>query len=302
MITVFTATYNRSSLLPRLYNSLLRQTDTDFEWLVVDDGSTDGTDELMHSYTENRNPFPIRYIKKANGGKHSAINVGTKEAAGEWFFMVDSDDWLSEDAIQILKKRCAEINNDPSFCAVTVLKVNEKGDEVGSVCNYDILDTDFYTYRYKYRIIGDRAECVRTSVMREFPFPVYAGEVYIPETAIWIPMSQKYKMRYTNDKLYMCEYQQSGLTKSGDTIFKRSPLGCAYESIVMFNHRDISRFQRLLAAVRYFDRIGNAKRSGRTIPKELEMPDSMRFYKYPATILLTFKSKLLGLRSFLEKL
>ena len=115
-ITVFTPTYNRAYTLERLYKSLLNQTSYDFEWLIVDDGSTDNTSELIKSF-QNNQLFDVRYYKQGNGGKHVAINKGVELAEGELFFIVDSDDYLTDDAIAITKKycgwnikRCFEIN------------------------------------------------------------------------------------------------------------------------------------------------------------------------------------------------
>ena len=99
MVTVFTPTYNRAHLLPLLYKSLQNQTCKDFEWLVVDDGSNDGTDTLINKWINNEQSFPIRYYKIKNGGKMRAINYGVSLAEGSIFCGIDSDDWFYNDAI-----------------------------------------------------------------------------------------------------------------------------------------------------------------------------------------------------------
>ena len=98
-ITVFTPSFNRAHLLSRLYDSLLKQTTNDFEWLIVDDGSTDDTETKVEEFI-NKGELPIRYYKQQNGGKHRAINTGVQLASGELFFIVDSDDGLVHDCIQ----------------------------------------------------------------------------------------------------------------------------------------------------------------------------------------------------------
>src|SRR5574344_324976 len=103
MITVFTPTYNRAHLLCNAYNSLLRQTNKDFEWLIIDDGSTDNTKEIIHKYIDD-NKIKIRYYKKNNGGKHTAINYGIKRAKGELTIILDSDDELVNNAIELINK------------------------------------------------------------------------------------------------------------------------------------------------------------------------------------------------------
>lgn len=104
MITVFTPTYNRAHLLHRVRQSLLQQNFVDFEWLIVDDGSTDETEQLVQSWITQNPIIPIRYIKKTNGGKHTAINTGVQAAAGELFVILDSDDQLLPDALKLIEK------------------------------------------------------------------------------------------------------------------------------------------------------------------------------------------------------
>lgn len=99
MLTIFTPTYNRAHLLPNLYQSLLNQKRVDFEWLIVDDGSTDGTEELVNQWIEEA-VLTIRYFRKENSGKHTAINKGVQLAKGELFLIVDSDDVLAENALK----------------------------------------------------------------------------------------------------------------------------------------------------------------------------------------------------------
>lgn len=103
-ITLFTPTYNRAYVLETLYRSIQRQTFRDFEWIVVDDGSTDNTEDLVNSWMEEKNFFPIRYYKQANGGKCRAINWGLDLAEGELFFIMDSDDYLTDDAMETVVK------------------------------------------------------------------------------------------------------------------------------------------------------------------------------------------------------
>ena len=104
MITVFTPTFNRGHLIDTLYQSLLKQTNKDFEWIVIDDGSTDRTEAYFTEILAKHNPFEIIYRTQPNGGKHRAINAGVQIAKGELFFIVDSDDYLTEDAIEKLSE------------------------------------------------------------------------------------------------------------------------------------------------------------------------------------------------------
>ena len=117
-ITVFTPTYNRAYIIENLYRSLQRQTFRDFEWLIVDDGSSDNTEEVIASWQNEGNDFPIRYFKKENGGKCRAINYGVDRAEGELFFNVDSDDYLLDDALEKIDRWERELPKDGKFCGV----------------------------------------------------------------------------------------------------------------------------------------------------------------------------------------
>lgn len=237
MLTIFTPTYNRLYSLNRLYESLCKQTDKAFEWLVVDDGSTDGTEGFFQGLKQKE--FAVRYVRQSNGGKHRAINCGVPLAHGEWFLIVDSDDLLADNAVETISRHTATIENDPKFCAVVGNKVNFDKQVVGTPCNYEILDTDFLSYRNRYHIIGDRAEVIRTSVMREFPFPEFEGENFCTEAVVWNRMAQKYKARYVNEDFYICEYQPDGLTANSTDIYINNPCGS-----VLF-YKELSRYKGL---------------------------------------------------------
>ena len=226
MITVFTPAYNRASTLERLYKSLKAQTCTDFEWLIVDDGSTDETEDSARKWQREENPFPLRYVKTANGGKHRAINIGVKEASGEAFFIVDSDDCLPAGAVERIAEVFASVAEDGRFAGICGLKAEFDGkkplfnskEAAGRDCS--MLDI-----RRKYHIKGDMAEVFKTSVLREFPFPAFEGEKFLNEAVVWNKISEKYIMRYIGDVLYYCEYLPGGLTASIRRQYRNSPQG-----------------------------------------------------------------------------
>lgn len=211
MITIFTPTYNRAYSLPRLYESLCKQSDSDFEWLIVNDGSTDNTDELVKSYIAD-NRISINYIVKKNGGKHRAINRGVAEAKGELFFIVDSDDFLTPDAIKAIKHVFAPIKEMESYAGICGLKVYLSGEKVGGECDFDILDCNALDFRYKFHVKGDMAEVFRTEVLKQYPFPEFDDERFCPEALVWNRIALKYKLRYAYQRIYVCEYQPDGLS------------------------------------------------------------------------------------------
>lgn len=179
MITVFTPTYNRAYILQSLYQSLQKQTSRDFEWLIVDDGSTDNSRILIENWIKE-DIIRIRYLYQNNGGKHRAINYGAKEAHGELFFIVDSDDSLSENAIERIENYYKGIKDNPLFAGVYGLRCFPNGSRIGGECDFKILDCNSLDFRYKYKIKGDMAEVLRTEVIRQYPFPEFDGEKFCP--------------------------------------------------------------------------------------------------------------------------
>lgn len=222
-ITVFTPTYNRAHLLPRLYASLCIQICKDFEWLVVDDGSNDNTRELLAGYvSENR--IEINYIKQPNGGKHRAINRGVANAKGYLFMIVDSDDYFASNlVIEKVIRHIPFLEQNDDFCAVVGNKIFENGKTIGTQCSYDVLDSDFIFYREVHQITGDKAEVIKTVVMREFPFPTFNDEKFMVEGVVWNRMAQKYKAKYLNTPYVICEYQVDGLSASIKNCRQNSP-------------------------------------------------------------------------------
>lgn len=218
-ITVFTATYNRENLLPRLYESLKRQTNKNFEWLIIDDESTDYTEQLVNKLIENEKTFPIRYIKQKHGGKYRALNKGFIEAKGEYFFIVDSDDYLTNKAIE---KACSWIEeiefSNEKLAGVAGLKAYENGVISGGnpkITDKGWVDADCFE-REKYGLDGEKAEIFKTDILKNHLFPEFEGEFFLTEAVCWNSIYAKgYKLRWFNEIIYKFEYLDDGLTKSG---------------------------------------------------------------------------------------
>lgn len=224
-ITILTPTYNRASLLPRLFDSLLRQTNKDFEWIVVDDGSTDDTREVVVNLKEKcGGAFPMGYVYKANGGKHMAINIGAERARGELLFIADSDDLLIDDALETVAKSWHDISDDKSFAGIAGLDITMDTREViGSGLPQEHIDCNAIDIRYRHHVTGDMKEVFRTEVLREFPFPEFAGERFCPEQLVWFRMARRYRLRYINKPIYIADYQPDGITAGITRARMRSP-------------------------------------------------------------------------------
>lgn len=213
MVTIFTPTYNRAYILHKLYGSLKNQTSNDFEWLIVDDGSTDATRLLINSYI-NEDKIKIRYINQANGGKHRAINIGLKEAKGDLFFIVDSDDYLVDFAVEWILKTSIDIMRDESFAGLSGTRIYSNGHRIGGDINFGSIDANAIEIRTKHFVTGDLAEVFKTDILRKFSFPEFDNEKFCPEALVWNRIAKKYKLRYVNCGIYVCEYLSDGLTAS----------------------------------------------------------------------------------------
>lgn len=224
-ITILTPTYNRASLLPRLFDSLLRQTSKAFEWIVVDDGSTDDTREVVANLKEKcGGAFPMGYVYKANGGKHMAINIGAERARGELLFIADSDDLLTDDALETVENSWHDISDDKSFAGIAGLDITMDTREViGSGLPQEHIDCNAIDIRYRHHVTGDMKEVFRTEVLREFPFPEFTGERFCPEQLVWFRMARRYRLRYINKPIYIADYQPDGITAGITRARMRNP-------------------------------------------------------------------------------
>ncbi len=223
-ITVFTPTYNRKDLIDRLYQSLLQQTQKNFEWLVVDDGSSDDTENFFVKLSSMEQPFPIRYIKQNNGGKHRAINNGVNNALGKLFFIVDSDDYLTENAIEKINQWITTLDNSHKWAGISGLRGFSKDSVVGQHSDFSYIDAK-NNERRKYNLLGDKAEVYFTDVLKQHPFPEIPGENFISEEIVWNAIARDgYYLRWFNEIIYICDYLEGGLTKDNDKD-KSNPQG-----------------------------------------------------------------------------
>lgn len=224
LITVFTATYNRAHLLPRLFTSLTEQTASNFEWIIVDDGSTDMTPQVVQKFKDSTT-FPILYYLQENQGKHIAINKGVSSANGAFFFIVDSDDRLPHNSIEIINAKLNQIFGDDKIAGVVGLKCFFNQKVVGSTHIREDIICDIFDYRYDYKVIGDRAEVFKTAILKKIPFPKFGQEKFVPESIVWNRIGQEYNMLFFNENIYECEYLADGLSAHSIALRRQNPKG-----------------------------------------------------------------------------
>lgn len=250
-ITILTPTYNRAFLLPRLFESLKQQTFKDFEWLIVDDGSADNTEEVVFAFQKENTTFPIRYIKKENGGKHTAINRGVKEAKGELFLILDSDDTLPSNALEIIVSFYDSVKEKAGCGGVCGIMAHHSGERIGSGMPSETLYTNTIDLRNKYGVTGDLLEVFKTSVLRQFSFPEIDGEKFCPEVLIWNRISLKYKLLCFNRIVYYRDYLEGGLTDKITAIRMQSPIATMMTYAEMLDY-SIPLKAKIKAAINYW--------------------------------------------------
>jgi len=228
-ITLFTPTYNRAYILETLYRSIQRQTFRDFEWLIVDDGSTDNTAELIEKWKNDNNDFPIRYYKIPNGGKCRAINYGADKAEGYLFFNVDSDDYLTDDALEKIHNWENSLPTDGKYCGVVGNLGTSATETPNTPLDAPYRDASLLERYPQYSdnpIDGERAFVFYTELQQKYKYPEFEGENFITPAVTWNRMAHDgYIVRIFDDIIWIYEYQPDGLTASGSSRFINRPQG-----------------------------------------------------------------------------
>lgn len=255
MVSIITATYNRAHTLNNLCNSLVQQTNNNFEWIIVDDGSQDNTEELIKTWKVS---FPLHYVKQKNGGKHRAINRGVLLAKYDFIFIVDSDDYLLNNSIEIIEKLILSIKKLEKFAGIAGLKIYPDGTPIG---NFPKITTSFIDAtsleRDKYKITGDKAEIFKREILLKYPFPEIEGENFIPEGISWMRIAAAgYKIRWFPIPIYVAEYLDDGLSKSKDLFVKNFK---GYTLLTKTSLKYKNNISKLLTLARYID-ISNQKK------------------------------------------
>lgn len=251
MITVLTPTFNRGwGGLQSLWDSLQKQTVKDFEWLVVDDGSTDGTKDLITKLQE-KSDFPIRYIYKSNGGKHTALNVGIQTICSELTFIVDSDDCVTDDAVESILKIHKKYRSQNNICGYAFLRAFPDGKVNGKKFDVDEKIGSYIDVRVNGDDTGaDKAEVFKTHCLKEFPFPEYPNEKFLGEDLVWVRMARKYEMVHINKAIYVGNYLEDGLTNNRRKHNIASPIGCMHRA-EEFMESDLKTRYRIKGGLQY---------------------------------------------------
>lgn len=225
-LTVFTPAYNRAHTLPRTYESLCSQNNKDFVWLIVDDGSSDHTAELVRGWQAADNGFEIRYIYKENGGMHTAHNVAYENIDTELNVCIDSDDCLAEDAVEKILQKWSQVK-DRNYAGIIGLDADLEGNLIGKGFPEGMTETTLMGY-YASGGSGDKKLVYRTDVINQYPpYPVFEGERYVALAYKYRMIDQEYKLAVLDEILCNVEYQTDGHSTGMWKEYVRSPRGFA---------------------------------------------------------------------------
>jgi len=235
-LTVFTSTFNRAFCLNQLYQSLLAQTNNDFLWLVIDDGSTDTTKDVVASWiTENK--IEIQYIYKKNEGMHSGHNTAYAVINTELNVCIDSDDFMPIDAVDLIVTKWNQTKNKDGVAGLIGLDALKNGTIVGDAIPAAITTSTLNDLYLKHKITGDKKVVIRTSVVKEFPsYPIYENERLVPLGVLYLMIDQKYQWICSNDVYCIVEYLPGGSSNTIVKQYKESPKGFAYSRILQMKY------------------------------------------------------------------
>ena len=247
-ITIFTPTYNRAYTLKKLYISLCNQTNKNFEWLIIDDGSTDNTKELIQNFISDKKIL-IRYFYQENSGKSMAHNKGVELANQELFTCVDSDDYITNDAVEIILDRWKKIRGKQIGIMAKRMTPSKK-----NITVTQIKDGDTFVLRKAYQnksLFGDTFLIFSTNIIKNFSFPKFIGEKFVPEDYLYDQIGNIGEMSFLDKSLYICEYLKDGYTQNMNKLIANNPKGyrCFIEQRI--NFKDSSVKNKIFNLIRY---------------------------------------------------
>ena len=240
ILTIFTPTYNRAHTICRTYESLLKQNCKDFIWLIIDDGSSDHTVELVKEWKNNDNGFEIRYIYKENGGMHTAHNVAYENITTELNVCIDSDDMIAEGAVNKIIQKWNEVKKD-DIAGIIGLDADFAGNLIGRRFPKGLKETTLTGY-YANGGSGDKKLVYRTDIINKYPpYPVFDKEKYVALAYKYRLIDQKYKLAVLDDILCNVEYQMEGSSMNMLKQYLKNPKGFAFWRKICMQYPESSK-------------------------------------------------------------
>lgn len=226
-LTIFTPAYNRAHTLVRTYESLCRQTCKDFEWLIVDDGSSDNTKEVVEEWIQQA-LIPIRYIYQENQGMHGAHNTAYHNINSKLNTCIDSDDWMPDDAVEKIIDFWNK-NGDDKYAGFMGLDVDPQNNVIGTRFPEGLKECTLRGFYEDYNGKGDKKLVYRTDVINKYPdYPIFEGEKFVGLGSKYSLIDQDYNILVLNEPLVIVEYQQDGSSFGMWKQYWNNPNGFMY--------------------------------------------------------------------------
>ena len=212
-LTIFTPTYNRAYVLGRVYNSMLKQSNKDFEWVIMDDGSTDNTEELVVQW-EKEKQVCIKYYKQENQGRFAAFNNVKQYFDGELILWCDSDDELVEDAVELIIDTWTGLQNCSELSGILGYMVNRNYDLIGTEFPTNIKSERMFVLYDKYKLKGDKAVVFRNDLVQKYCYPVFENEKFGGDSLLFNKINDEYPMYLLRNPLVIREYLPDSITNN----------------------------------------------------------------------------------------
>ena len=222
-LTIFTPAYNRAYTLHKCYESLKKQTNKDFEWLIIDDGSTDNTRELVQSWIEE-NIIPIKYHYQKNQGMHGAHNTAYELIDTELNVCIDSDDYMPDDAVEKILKFWDK-NKSDNIAGIAALDAYESGEVIGNTFPEDLKTSTSFDMYYKHGVCGDKKFIYRTELTKKYPYPIFEGEKYVGLAYKYRKIDLTHKLALMNEVVCIVEYMEDGSSRNMLKQYVNNPRG-----------------------------------------------------------------------------
>ncbi len=253
-LSILTATYNRSNYLPKLYESIKENLKYNVtpEWIIVDDGSTDDTKNIVQSFIDE-NKVIIKYLYQKNSGKMSAINEAVKMATGDLIVDCDSDDCFTNNSFEIIEKNVKKLLQNKELYGLVFLKSEENGKISGKEFSQKEHITSMFDLYFKEDIGGEKIIVYNSKIRKQYSHQLEHNEKFITEARMYHKMDEKYKLLAINEVIEQGSYIEDGYTKNINKTFKESPYGyyMYFKELLQKDMRGVMFSKRLYAIKHY---------------------------------------------------
>ncbi|HRV55791.1 MAG TPA: glycosyltransferase family 2 protein [Mangrovimonas sp.] len=247
-LTVFTPTFNRAYCLDQCYQSLINQTSEDFCWLIIDDGSSDNTKDLVNQWIKENN-IEIHYHYQENQGMHGGHNSAYKLVETPLNVCIDSDDFMPNDAVENILNAWKLIKDEPKFAGIVGLDADKQNNIIGTKIPESLTETTLYDLYNFHGVKGDKKLVYKTDVVKKYPaYPIYEGERFVPLGYLYQLIDQDYKLLPQNKVYCIVEYMQDGSSMNMLKQYRRHPNGFAFtrKSSMVLGKTFVDRFKNAI--------------------------------------------------------